>query len=227
MKKITYMLVIILSVSFTQTSDSKLQLGLIGGTNIVSADVEIANEGADVSNRTDFGIGGIIDWSMNQTFSIRLEPMYLQKGLGKTEIDIQPGVEWYFKSAYLELPVFVKAEFGNDIKPYILIGPSFGLLLSSEVIAEISGLTFKGDSKSASEKLDISVVLGGGINYPLDKFTIFLEGRYSHGLTNIIKDGQVELSSGNVTQAVDWTKKTDSVKYRGIQIMGGVTFPLR
>jgi hypothetical protein len=214
-----------LAVSFAQPSDSKFQVGIIGGTNIVSADVEIANEGADVSSRTDFGIGGIIDWNMNQTFSIRLEPMYLQKGIGKSEIDIQPGVEWYFKSSYLELPVFVKAEFGNEIRPYILIGPSFGLLLSSEVSAEFSSITFKGDSKSASEKLDVSVVFGGGINYPMGKFSIFLEGRYSYGLTNNIKGGTVVLSSGNVNQAIDWVKKTDTVKYRGFQIMVGVTFP--
>ncbi|MCK5342153.1 MAG: PorT family protein [Candidatus Heimdallarchaeota archaeon] len=226
MNKIACFIVVILAISFAQTPASKLQLGIIGGLNIVSAEVEIAEEGADVSSRTDFGIGGIIDWSMNQTFSIRLEPMYLQKGIGKTEIDIQPGVEWYFNSSYLELPVFVKAEFGNEIRPYILIGPSFGLLLSSEVTAEIIGLTFKGDSKSASENLDVSVVLGGGINYPLDKFSIFLEGRYSYGLTNIIKDGKVELSSGNVTQSIDWVKKTDTLKYRGFQIMTGITFPI-
>ncbi len=82
MNKIACFIVVILAVSFAQTPASKLQLGLIGGINIVSADVEIANEGADVSNSTDFSIGGIIDWDLNQTFSIRLEPKYLQKGLG-------------------------------------------------------------------------------------------------------------------------------------------------
>jgi len=225
MNKLSYLLIIVLSVSYAQTPTKKLQFGLIGGLNVTSADVEIVNEGADVSSRTDFGIGGIIDWDLNQTFSLRLEPKYLQKGLGKTEIDIQPGVEWYFKSSYLELPVFVKAEFGNDIRPYILIGPSFGLLLSSEVIAEISGLTFKGDSKSASENLDVSIVIGGGINYPLDKFSIFLEGCYSYGFTNNVKGGTVDLTGGNVTQGIEWIKKTDTIKYRGFQIMAGVTIP--
>ena len=226
MKIITCFLVTILAVSFAQSPVAKLQVGPIGGLYFTSADVEIAKEGADVSTSTGFGIGGIFDWSLNQTFSLRLEPMYLQKDLGKTELDIQPGVEWELKSSYLELPVFIKAEFGNDIRPYIMAGPSFGLLLSSEVIVEVGGITFKGDSKNATENIDVSVAFGGGINYPMDRFSIFLEGRYSYGLTNNIKGGKVELSGGNVTQNIDWIKKTDKIIYRGFQIMAGVTFPL-
>jgi hypothetical protein len=226
MKKITCYLVVILAVGFAQAPAAKLQLGPIGGLYFTSADVEIANEGADVSTNTGFGIGGIFDWSLNQTFSLRLEPMYLQKGLGKTELDILPGVEWELKSSYLELPVFIKAEFGNTFRPYIMAGPSFGLLFSSEVSVEVSGITFKGDSKSATENIDVSLAFGGGINYPMDRFSIFLEGRYSYGLTDNIKGGSVKLSSGNVTDVIDWNKKTDKIIYRGFQIMAGVTFPL-
>ncbi|MFC1550773.1 porin family protein [Candidatus Neomarinimicrobiota bacterium] len=225
MNKIICLFVMILGISFAQSSASKLQFGLIGGLNLSSADIEIVEEGADVSNTTVFGIGGVLDWSLNQTFSLRLEPMYLQKGIGTTELDIQPGIEWKLKSSYLELPVFIKAEFGSNIKPYIIAGPSFGLLLNSDVRAELSGLTFKGDSKSATENFDVSVAFGGGINYPMDKFSIFLEGRYSYGLTNNIKGGTVVISSGNVTQEIEWDKETDMIKNRGFQIMVGVTFP--
>ena len=87
----------ILGISFAQSSASKLQFGLIGGLNLSSADIEIVEEGADVSNTTVFGIGGVLDWSLNQTFSLRLEPMYLQKGIGTTELDIQPGIERLFQ----------------------------------------------------------------------------------------------------------------------------------
>jgi len=226
MKKTIYLLVTIFTISFAQTPDSKFQLGLIVGLNIVTVDIEIDNEGADVSSSTDFGIGGVLDWRLNQTFSLRLEPMYLQSGLGKTEVDVQPGVDFYGKSSFLELPIFIKAEFDGNVRPYILVGPSFGLLFSSEISAEFNEITFKGDSESASEDLNVSLAFGGGISYPTDKFSIFFEGRYVHGLTNNIKGGTVILSGGHVTQGIDWDKKTDSLKYRGFQILGGVTFPL-
>ena len=147
MNKIICFFVAILAVSFAQNPNTKLQIGVIGGLNFSGADIEIVEEGADVSNTTVFGIGGVFDWNLNQTFSLRLEPMYLQKGIGKSELDVQPDVEWTLESSYLELPVFIKAEFGSAIRPYIMAGPSFGLLLTSDVRAELSGLTFKGDSK--------------------------------------------------------------------------------
>lgn len=226
MKKTIFLLVAILTVSFAQNPTSKFQLGLIGGLNIVTVDVQIVNEGADVSSSTNFGFGGVLDWRLNQTFSLRLEPMYLKSDLGKTEADVNPGIYFYSKSSFLELPIFIKADFDGNVRPYIFVGPSFGILLSSELSAEFNEIIFKGDSESASEKLNVSLAFGGGISYPMDKFSIFLEGRYVHGLTNNIKGGTVTLSGGHVTQGLDWDKKTDSLKYRGYQIMGGVTFPL-
>jgi hypothetical protein len=226
MNKITCFLVAILTISFAQNPAAKLQLGIIGGMNFSTADVEVMEEGADISGTTVFGIGGVLDYSLNQTFSLRLEPMYLQKGIGKSELDIEPGVEWSLESSYLELPIFFKAEFGNDIRPYIMAGPSFGLLLSSELRAEFAGITLKGDPKDATENIDVGAVFGGGINYPMDRFSVFLEGRYSYGFTNNIKGGTVNISGGNITQDIEWDKETDIIKNRGFQIMAGITFPL-
>jgi hypothetical protein len=226
MKHKYYLLIILFSVCFAQFPSTKLQTGLITGLNFASADVEIMEEGADISSNTVFGIGFILDYRLNHTFSLRLEPMYLEKGIGKSELDIQPGVEWELKSSYLELPVFIKGEFGNNVRPYIMAGPSFGLLLSSELQAEVSGIIFEGDPKDATEDIDISAVFGCGIDYQMDKFSIFLEGRYSYGLTNTIKGGVVEISSGHINEEIEWDKETDMVKNRGFQIMVGVTFPL-
>ena len=226
MHRILCLLVVFIISGYSQSSESNLNCGIIGGLNFNSADVEIMEEGADVSGNTVFGIGGVIDWRLNQTFSLRLEPMYLQKGIGKTELDIQPGIVWYSNTSYLEIPVFIKAEFGNNIKPYFIAGPSFGLLLDTEVTAEMNNITFKGDSKSATEKFDVSIAFGGGINYPLKRFSIFLEGHYTYGLTNNIKGGVFELSTKNVAEELEWSKDTDKLFNRGLQIMAGITIPI-
>jgi hypothetical protein len=226
MKHKYYLLITLFSVCFAQIPSTKLQTGIITGLNFASADVEIMEEGADITSNTLLGIGFILDYGLNDMFSLRLEPMYLEKGIGKSELDIQPGVEWELKSSYLELPIFIKAEFGSDIRPYIMAGPSFGLLLSSELQAEVSGIIFEGDPKDATENMDVSAVFGCGLDYQMDKFSIFLEGRYSYGFTNTIKGGIVEISSGHINEEIEWDKETDMVKNRGFQIMAGVTFPL-
>ena len=226
MHRILCLLVMLIISGYSQSSESDLNYGIMGGLNFNSADVEIMEEGADVSGNTVFGIGGVIDWRLNQTFSLRLEPMYLQKGIGKTELEIQPGIVWYSDASYLEIPVFIKAEFGNNIKPYFIVGPSFGMLLNTEVTAELNSITFKGDSKNATENFEISIAFGGGINYPLKSFSIFLEGHYTYGLTNNIKGGVFELSAENVTEELEWFKNTDKLFNRGLQIMAGITIPI-
>ncbi len=118
MNRITNLLVAIFTVYFAQPSAAQVQLGIIGGINFADADVEVENQPAEISKQAVFGIGGVFDLSLSRTFSLRLEPMYLQKGVGKTELAIQPDVEWSVKSSYLELPVFLKAEFGSTIRPY-------------------------------------------------------------------------------------------------------------
>ncbi|MFC1784815.1 porin family protein [Candidatus Neomarinimicrobiota bacterium] len=226
MQKVIYLFFIFVIVGYSQTSESNLNIGIIGGLNINSAEVEILDEGADVSSNTVFGIGGVIDWRLNQTFSLRLEPMYLQKGIGKTEVDINPGIYWYSNSSYLEIPVLIKAEFGKSIKPYFILGPSIGLLLNTEVTAEINNITFKGDSKIATENYDVSLSFGCGINYPISRFSIFVEARYLYGLSNTIKGGLFKLSYKNVAEELEWSKDTDKILNRGLQIMTGITFPI-
>ena len=132
----------------------------------------------------------------------------------------------YRSRHYLEIPVLIKAEFGKSIKPYFILGPSIGLLLNTEVTAEINNITFKGDSKIATENYDVSLSFGCGINYPISRFSIFVEARYLYGLSNTIKGGLFKLSYKNVAEELEWSKDTDKILNRGLQIMTGITFPI-
>jgi hypothetical protein len=226
MKKIILISVVLLMAVYGQTANNKINIGIIGGINVNSAEVEILEEGADVSSNTVIGIGGVLDLRFNQNLGLRFEPMYLQKGIGKTELNIQPGIDWYSSSSYLEIPVLIKAEFGERVKPYLLIGPSIGILLDSEVKAKLNNLTFKGDSKSVTENIDLSLSFGGGFIYPLNNLSIFIEGRYLLGLSNNIKGGTFEISTKNVAEEIEWSKDTDTLLNRGFLLMLGITIPI-
>ncbi|NIV95512.1 outer membrane beta-barrel protein [candidate division KSB1 bacterium] len=226
MKKLTCFLIAMLTVTLVLPAGAQLRVGIVGGMNIADLNVEVQNQPADVSSRTLFGIGGVVVLPLSQTMSLRFEPMYLQKGIGATELAIQPGVEYKSKSSYLELPLFLKAEFGNSIRPYIMAGPSIGILLSSDIEATVSSITFKGDAQDATKNIDVSAAFGAGVSYPVGKSTIFFEGRYFLGLTNTVKGGSIEMRAGAVSQAIDWDKNTDKIENRGLHFMAGVTFPL-
>lgn len=58
--------------------------------------------------------------------------------------------------------------------------------------------------------LDLGLGFGGGVSMPMGNNTIFIEARYSLGLTDINDDD------------FDDTK----IKTKGFQIFAGITFPL-
>jgi len=200
------------------------RIGVVGGMNFADAEVEIERQSASVSSRTLFGLGGVVDVRLSKNFGLHLEPMYLQKG-GASK-DIQPGVEFRLKSSYVELPVFFKAEFGKQLRPYLMAGPSVAFLLQADLEAELGGIVFKGDVKDATENLDFAAAFGAGVSYPLGRSAIFLEGRYSLGLTDNIKGGTFEIAAGPLVEELTWVKETDKLKNRGFQIMAGVTYAL-
>lgn len=200
------------------------RLGVIGGLNIADVKADFDDAEMDVSNKTVFGVGGVVDLRLNKNFSLYAQPMYLQKGALVTQLDTK--LDFPFKFAFWELPVFLKAEFGNSVRPYLMAGPTVGYLLSADTEVEYSGLTFKGDLKEVTEKIDFGLGFGAGLRYPLSAISIFVEGRYTLGLVNMQKGGTFTMSAGPITEEITWDKEVDAYKNRGIQIMAGVAFAL-
>ncbi|MFC1725483.1 porin family protein [candidate division KSB1 bacterium] len=192
------------------------RVGIIGGLN--SSTFKTDDESV-YESRTFIGIGGVLDLALNKQVFLRLEPMYLQKGALQTDSDPEGKV----KSSYLEIPLFLKYEFGGTVKPYLVAGPSIGFLLSSEIELEMSGITFKGDLKPVYKSIDIGFGLGAGIDYPVGNLSIFLETRYTFGMSDFNKGGSTDIKWGDVSQTVDIVDS--NVKNKGLQVMFGITFP--
>ena len=67
------------------------------------------------------------------------------------------------------------------------------------------------DIKDDVKNIDFGLAFGGGVSLPMGNKTVFVEGRYSLGLTDINDDSDPD---------------ADKIKTKGIQIMAGITFPL-
>jgi len=224
MKKLTFSLAALLVLFFSISASAQPRLGVIGGLNIANVDAEFDDATMDVSNKTVFGFGGVVDLRLNENFSLYMQPMYQQKGALVTQLN--PNLDFPFKFAFLELPVFLKAEFGSTVRPYLMAGPTVGYLLSADTEVEYSNLTFKGDLKEVTEDFDFGLGFGAGLRYPISTVSIFVEGRYVLGLLNMQKGGTFELSAGPIVEEITWDKDEDAYKNRGIQIMAGMTFSL-
>jgi hypothetical protein len=224
MKRLTFLIAALLVLFFSISASAQHRLGVIGGLNVAEFYVDVKEPTVKYATKTVLGIGGVVDLRLSENFRLYLQPMYLQKGAHVT--DTMDNIEFPFKSAFLELPIFLKAEFGHTFRPYLMAGPTVGFLLSSKVEGEYSGITFKGDLKEVTESSDFGIGFGAGVNYSLSAVTIFLESRYALGLSNMQKGGTFELTAGPIVEEITWNKDVDAYKNRGIQIMAGVTLAL-
>lgn len=224
MKRFIYLLVALFALFMVlPTHAQQYYAGVVGGLNIAEMDLNADGLDQEISTRYLVGIGGVFGVCLSKNVSLQLEPMYLQKG-GIME-QYAPSPDLFIKSSFLEVPLFLKITFGENIRPYILAGPTVGFLLDSEVKGEISGLTFKADLKNILRRVDFGIGLGAGVSFPLGKGSVFLEGRYTFGLSNINKGGTLEFESGSIA-ITEVVEEHDELSTKGFQIMVGFTFPI-
>lgn len=82
------------------------------------------------------------------------------------------------KLGYLSIPILLKKRFfPMGIRPYILAGPEFCILLSQKSDDDMY--------ESEIRSQDFCAVIGAGLELALGGKGIYIEGRYSYGLTNI------------------------------------------
>jgi hypothetical protein len=119
------------------------------------------------------------------------------------------------------MPALFKLALGKGTtQPYLMVGPTIGLLLSSDLGAKAQGVSGSISIKDQTEFLDFGIALGAGVSFPAGSNTIFVEGRYALGLSDIYGDFSTLAGVEGVEDA------NLDAKTKGIQIMGGITFPL-
>ena len=202
MKKMSVFLVLLLTLSMVLPASAQVHVGVFGGLNRAN----LSFDETDLSSRTAFGFGGVLDYGLGESIALHFEPVFLQKGAEAKEEDGFDS-EFTFKLTYLEVPVMLKYAFGtNDTKPYVIAGPTIGFNLSAKATAGSEEQDLKDDIKS----IDFGLGFGAGVSIPTGNNSIFVEARYALGLTDINGAPNPEFS----------------IKTKGIQIFAGITFPL-
>ncbi len=170
--------------------------------------------------------GGILFYSFSPIFGLQVEPAYVQKGatvdVSLTEQGMTMKQEGTLSGDYLDIPVLVKASFGDGpVKPYLLAGASVAFLLGDAKIeidkATINGVDVTNEIPSEerediveTKSTDLILNFGAGVLVPAGQVNIFVEGQYNLGLTDVNDDPNDDMK----------------IKTTGIQIKAGVLFPL-
>ena len=93
------------------TAYSQVHVGLVGGVNVATLtdeDPDVVN----VSSRTSFSLGGVVEVALGRGFSLRAEPTFLRKGAVETVSEDGITGENEFLFSYLEVPLLLSYTFG-------------------------------------------------------------------------------------------------------------------
>ncbi len=192
--------------------------GVVGGINLAKLAPE--EESDQISSKLFPGVGAVLGIKLAEDTYLHVQPMYLQKGAKLEAADPQPGsLEATLTTSYLEIPIFLKREFGSSTtRPYLLAGPTVGIMLKSVADFTLTDQEEEVDLDDVTESYDVGIALGGGVSIPVQNNSVFFEGRYVLGLTDVLKEGTVE---------VDGVQQTlvGNASSRGLQFKAGFTIP--
>ena len=185
-KLIVFFLLLIVSISYAQTSNTSSVNKYNKNTNYgIKLGINLANiHGKNVNDtKTKFGIiGGIYyDYSIQGNFSIQPEVLFSMKGF-RVE-DQNWNIEGQETFNYIDIPVLVKYkyEYSSSFQPILYFGPCFSFHLFSTYHVENNNITYSGDRKDMkSFELSIAPGLILKLNNKLD-----VDCRFTLGLTEV------------------------------------------
>jgi hypothetical protein len=132
-----------------------------------------------IDNLTSFGGGGFIRFGMGG-LNLQAEVLAITKGISVDDVINDEDVE--FELTYVEIPVTAMFSLGSG--PYLFAGPYVGFEVScSGSLGELSGDCDENDG--SRNTTDFGLTGGLGIHFPLGPGSLLLEGRYTHGLSNL------------------------------------------
>ena len=208
MRRLTLVAVLVVFASVVPAQAQAPKIGLIGGANLTNLRItDSAGPPTDIYHgQVVPDVGATLTSQIFNRFAVRAELTWLQKG--QTVSQKVFGIPASLDLSYFEIPLLAVFDLkGGSIRPYVLGGPSVGLLLGAyqHYDGDTQDLQFSQDIKQFFNAVDFSLVGGAGVGWVLPRSRVFIETRYMGGLTNI------EINPTRV------------MKTRGLQFMIGVT----
>ncbi len=185
-------LVILLNIANLGFAQKNLKFGVAAGINYSTITINSNLIQNDTSNyKFGYLIKGIIEYQLNNKFSLRLEPGYENKGSKFTSY----GDDYTVNMNYLSLPILLRY---SPIQQLSLIaGPKFGYRTSISGSTNVSTTLL---DVIYTNKLDLGIE--GGIMYNFNK-NLSLGLTYYQGLMPLVKDINFTDENGNDIDSID------------------------
>jgi opacity protein-like surface antigen len=179
MKKIILAAVLFIATSATIQAQL-LQIGVKAGVNFASqtGDASLQGVAFDKEGITNFHAGLVAEIKLLEKFSIQPELLYSTQGATYKNA----AQEFKNELGYLSIPVMAKIYLNNANSVSLELGPQASFLMSNKKEFDVE------------DPNTFDFALNAGLGLKLTK-SIFVQARYSLGLTDVSKDAEVKNST--------------------------------
>lgn len=211
MRKIFTVLAFAFAVGAFQATVVEAQtIGFKVGPTWSKIDIDPQDEDETTDLLSSLGGGGFIRFGF-AGLALQAEVLALTKGTKSENQGSSPDIERHLN--YIEVPITAMFALGNG--PYVFAGPAFAF----ETGCDVKGIGGNADASIDCDevdafdrkKLDIGLTGGLGLQFPVGPGALLVEGRYTHGLTN--------LNDGNSSDDV-------KIRNRSFAAMAGYAIPI-
>jgi hypothetical protein len=179
-------LVAILAVAATPTF-AQVTGAVKVGVNFSKISFEEDNESDSSDSKSGLVVGAAINMPIAPMFSFQPEFLYTQKGGKNTETFDGEEVKFEVEVDMFQIPLLFKAgATEGPFRPFFVAGPAFGFVTKARDKFEGFGETEENDIKDDVEKVEVSGIIGGGIQFGRG----IIEYRYDHGFRDMDKQSE-------------------------------------
>jgi hypothetical protein len=176
--------------------------GGISGANMYGDDTGIF--------KTRYGglFGGSVEYPFTEMISFQGEVLYAMKGW-KNDKYCGGSCEISHSITQIEIPLLLRLNStATGPGPYLIMGPALYIGISDDFEVKANGITVPIDDEDFTVRsTEFGVVMGGGMEFPGEKYTISVEARGSVGGTPAYED----IEMGALTREIDAQNMTASL----------------
>lgn len=186
-------LAVMVLLAAAPASAQSITWGFTGGLDLATFGGDHAQDGTtSPDHRAGMRLGGTLTYSLSDLVSIRPELAYAQKG-AVYKFD---GEQVSYRFGYIDLPLLAQLSprMSGPVQPFLTLGPAFSYMAACSIREEEANTVTTLDCDDSSvnfqhNKLDVAMVVGGGVAYPMGGGTVTLDSRYGAGLRSIDDSG--------------------------------------
>lgn len=220
MKHSMFLMTVVCLLAASQITLAQVSVGFRTGADYFTVHSKAEEEDPKYTMGLNLAIP--VEVALSDNFSIQPELHFTQKGFAFESSVEGEDFTQTFRTNFLELPVLLKAKYGNDIiKGYAFVAPNVGYALNrtfstklGDADKEKEDLDFVTEGDIQSQRWEFSAMGGIGVEIQAGIGAFVVDARYNLGFTDSVKFED--------ERPDDWDKATN----RGCTLSVGYVVPL-